>query len=94
MSRSILFLCPRCAKPVCQRAYTMNLAFGFAEDQYCLNCLAKELDQDTETLFRTGLEYVRARTCFQEAWDKLKSPGQCPLPGGGECMYQLCFAGQ
>jgi len=86
---SVLFHCPACGAPVCQRAYTMNLAFGHDEEQLCLNCLAKHYEQPLEELFESGLHYVRSRECFEKAWNKLAEPHQCPLKEN--CAFVLCF---
>lgn len=89
MNPSCLFNCPKCSAPVCQRAFTMNLAFGHDEEQYCLNCLAGTYEQSLEEFFEQGLHYVNSRDCFKNAWEKLKSPNDCPLKNN--CAFEKCF---
>ncbi|MDJ0624747.1 MAG: hypothetical protein QNJ31_00070 [Candidatus Caenarcaniphilales bacterium] len=89
MNSSILFPCPKCSTPVCQRAFTMNLAFGNDEEQYCLQCLSKIYDQNLDDFFETGLHYVMSRDCFKEAWNKLKDKSECPCPD--KCAFNRCF---
>jgi len=86
---SVLFPCPACAAPVCQRAYTINLAFGHDEDQYCLSCLASHYERDIEDLLTLGKHYVDSRECFRKAWDKQSQPQSCPLPE--KCAFSICF---
>lgn len=89
MSVSIVSNCLQCSAPVCQRAFTLNLAFGHDEDQYCLCCLSKLYEQEMKDLFETGLHYVQSRECFQKAWEKQKDPSSCPLPNN--CVFNRCF---
>jgi hypothetical protein len=86
---SVLFSCPKCGKAVCQRAFTMNLAFGHDEEQFCLNCLAAHYGQELPEFFATGLHYVNSRECFQKAWEKLQSPEECPIKEA--CAFGQCF---
>ena len=89
MKHSILFHCPKCGLAVCQRAFTMNLAFGHDEEQFCLNCLAALYEQPLNEFFETGLHYVRSRECFEKAWNKLTEKEECPCKE--TCAFEQCF---
>ena len=81
--------CPQCNKPICRRAYTMCLALGYAEEQYCLNCLGQMHDQDIESMFDFVYGYVQGRDCFKKEWVKMKNKSECPLPN--TCVIGKCF---
>lgn len=83
------FPCPRCNQNICRRAYTMSLALGYAEEQYCLGCLAKMHDQDIESMFDFIYSYVQGRDCFKKEWMKMKEKIECPLPNN--CVIGKCF---
>lgn len=83
------FPCPKCGLAVCRRAYTINLALGYADEQVCLNCLSKMLGQDIESLFDFVSGYIESRDCFKKEWIKMKDKSECPLPE--DCVIKKCF---
>lgn len=83
------FPCPKCNKSICRRAYTMNLALGYAEEQVCLECLSKMHDQDKESMYDFVFGYVDGRDCFKKEWVKMTSKDECPLPN--DCVINKCF---
>ena len=84
------FPCPKCGQDVCRRAYTMNLALGYADEQVCLNCLSKIHNQTMGSMFDFVYGYVQSRDCFKKEWDRMKTKNECPLPR--TCVIQKCFA--
>ncbi|HEY9886474.1 MAG TPA: hypothetical protein V6C96_04360 [Vampirovibrionales bacterium] len=82
--------CSSCGAIVCQRAFTMNLAFGNDEDPFCIKCLAINYGQEKRALFKLGLNYVMNRECFEKAWNKQKEAESCPLKDS--CCFDLCFS--
>ena len=85
------FPCPTCGKNICRRAYTINLALGYSEEQYCLTCLSGKHDQDIESLYDFIYGYIQSRDCFKKEWVKMKEPSECPLPKS--CVIEKCFPG-
>ena len=83
------FPCPKCSKKICRRAYNINLALGFVDEQYCLNCLADLHDQTKESLFDFIYGYIQSRDCFKKEWVKMKDKSECPLPNA--CVVNKCF---
>ena len=83
------FPCPNCSQNICRRAYNVNLALGFVEDQLCLQCLAKMHNQDIESLFDFVYGYIQSRDCFKKEWEKMKTKDECPLPN--TCVVNKCF---
>ena len=75
--------------PVCRRIFNMNLAFGYTEEFYSLQALAKKHDKSMEDIFDMGYDYVQGRECFRKEWDKMKERSECPLPN--DCMIGKCF---
>lgn len=83
------FPCPKCNQSICRRAYTINLAMGYAEEQVCLKCLSEMHNQSIEDLFDFIYGYVESRGCFKKEWDKMTSKNECPLPNN--CVIGKCF---
>ena len=83
------FPCPKCGQDVCRRAYTINLALGYAEEQVCLICLSKMCNQDIGDLFDFVFGYIQSRDCFKKEWVKMKDKSECPLPN--LCVIKKCF---
>lgn len=81
--------CSICAERLCLRQKTINLALGYTEMMYCLNCLEdKEGSTANEILAKTK-KYVLARECFAKEWVKYKNISYCPKPN--ECFPGTCF---
>ena len=85
------FPCPKCGHSVCRRAYTINLALGYAEEQVCLICLSKIHEQEVNDLYDFIFGYIQSRDCFKKEWIKMKTKEECPLPN--ECVIKKCFPG-
>lgn len=83
------FPCPKCSQDVCRRAYTINLALGYVEEQFCLNCLSKMHNQDMDSMFDFIFGYIESRDCFKNEWIKMKAKTECPLPNS--CVINKCF---
>ena len=83
------FLCPKCGLDVCIRAYNINLALGYVDEQVCLSCLSKIHGQDMESMFDFIYDYIQSRDCFKKEWVKMKDKGECPLPNS--CVIHKCF---
>ena len=83
------FPCQTCGKDVCRRAYNMNLALGYVEEQHCLNCLAKLHDQNMSSMFDFVYGYIQSRDCFKKEWMKMTDRSECPLPNS--CVIKKCF---
>lgn len=83
------FPCIECGKSICRRAYNINLALGYVEEQYCLLCLACKHNQTPETLFNFVFDYIQSRDCFKKEWVKMQARNECPLPK--ECVINQCF---
>ena len=83
------FPCPKCNQDICRRAYNINLALGYVEEQYCLNCLSELHNQDIESLFNFVYGYIQSRDCFKKEWVKMKTQAECPLPK--TCVINKCF---
>lgn len=83
------FPCLKCKNPICRRAYNLNLALGYIEEQFCLNCLSETHNQTKEDLFDYIFDYIQSRNCFKKEWDKMTSKNECPLPD--KCVIGKCF---
>jgi hypothetical protein len=89
MNLSIVNQCHSCGAAICQRAFTINLALGFDEEQFCINCLAAQHEQSPTDIFELGYHYVQNRDCFRKAWLKQTDPQTCPLKES--CVFNICF---
>ena len=89
MNLSIVNECSECGAPICQRAFTINLALGYDEEQLCLNCLALKHEKSPTEIFELGFHYVQNRDCFRKAWLRQTNPASCPLPE--TCVFKTCF---
>lgn len=67
----------------------MNLALGYVEEQFCLNCLSSMHNQDIDSMFDFVYGYVQSRDCFKKEWIKMKTKSECPLPNS--CVIEKCF---
>lgn len=67
----------------------MNLALGYVEEQYCLNCLSKMHSQDMDSMFDFVHSYIQGRDCFKKEWIKMTQRSECPLPNS--CVIHKCF---
>ena len=83
------FPCPKCSRSICRRAYTINLALGYVEEQICLNCLSELHKQSIEDIFSFVYGYIQSRDCFKKEWAKMVNKNECPLPF--DCMIEKCF---
>jgi len=68
----------------------MSLALGYAEEEYCLSCLAKMHGYDLESMYDFIYGYVQGRDCFKKEWVKMKDKSECPLPD--LCVINKCFS--
>ena len=82
--------CLKCSKSICRRAYNINLALGYVDEQYCLMCLSVLQEQDIDTLFDFIYGYIQSRDCFKKEWSKMKHKSECPLPSN--CVISKCFS--
>lgn len=83
------FPCPKCGNAICIRAYNINLALGYVDEQLCLPCLSKLHEQDLDSLFDFVYGYIQSRDCFKKEWIKMKDRSECPLPD--LCVIKKCF---
>ena len=83
------FPCINCGSSVCRRAYNINLALGYVEEQFCLRCLSEKHSQTIEGLYDFVFGYIQSRDCFKKEWIKMKTRGECPLPNS--CVIEKCF---
>ena len=83
------FPCTKCSQSVCRRAYNMNLALGYTEEQFCLKCLADFHEQEIESMFDFIYSYIQSRDCFKKEWIKMQDKSECPLPNS--CVINKCF---
>ncbi len=83
------FTCPKCGNNICRRAYNINLALGYVEEQLCLSCLSKLHDQSMDSLFDFIYPYIQSRDCFKKEWVKMITRDECPLPDS--CVINKCF---
>ncbi|MBX2861048.1 MAG: hypothetical protein KTR14_07425 [Vampirovibrio sp.] len=81
------YACDACGKPYCERINIMNLALDFVEDQYCLDCLAKEYEKSEKEMATFVWGYVSARECFLTPWNKFE-PSSCPKLETNTCYCQ------
>ena len=84
------FPCLSCNQSICRRAYNINLALGYVDEQHCLLCLSKMHNQSIENLFDFIYGYIQSRDCFKNEWVKMKNKNECPLPES--CVINKCFA--
>lgn len=83
------FPCPSCSNAICRRAYTVNLALGYVDEQECLECLSKKHSQSKEDLFDFIFGYIQSRDCFKKEWSKMQVKSECPL--STKCVIEKCF---
>ncbi len=81
--------CSVSQRPVCRRAFNINLALGYTEEVYCLPSLAKIYSKSTEEMFDFAWDYIQARECFRKEWRKMQDPSECPLKE--DCVFEKCF---
>lgn len=84
------FPCTKCGKSICRRAYNINLALGYVEEQFCLICLSVMHNQNIESMFDFIYPYIQSRDCFKKEWIKMISKTECPLPD--TCVINKCFS--
>lgn len=82
-----MYACDRCGAMFCERVQIMNLALDYVEEQYCLDCLAKEQDMEPPALAAFARDYVYARECFKTPWDKINARA-CPRIELAQCFCQ------
>lgn len=82
--------CAECAAPLCLRKQVINLALGYADEMYCLVCLAGEKNKDPEDILVSMRDYVHLRECFRTQWLRYRNRNWCPDPKG--CFPNICFS--
>ena len=85
------YSCHNCAKPLCLRKRTINLALGHTEAMYCLDCLAVMNGQQARDILLVTKEYIAGRECFAKEWRRYESENDCPEPK--HCFISECFSG-
>ncbi len=81
------YTCDTCGEPFCERVNIMNLALGFVEDAFCLNCLAQTHNQTEEDMAAFCWDYVKTRDCFKAPWLKFNA-SVCPKISNKHCYCQ------
>jgi hypothetical protein len=87
MSNFFDYYCEQCDAPFCERVHLMNLALDYVETEYCLPCLAQELEQTPESLSAFVWEYICARDCFRNPWQQFNAT-TCPKIEESNCFCQ------
>ena len=83
----LLYACDACGDAFCERVNLMNLSLGLTEQGFCLPCLSTEYELTSEAMAAFCWEYVKARDCFLDPWQKVDAT-DCPKIATHSCYCQ------
>jgi hypothetical protein len=82
------YFCTDCDAAFCERVLLINLALGFEDDAYCLDCLARiQACETPAALVMQVFGYIQARDCFKTPWNAFDAAA-CPRQANQQCYCQ------
>ncbi|MDH4380205.1 MAG: hypothetical protein QE263_09920 [Vampirovibrionales bacterium] len=81
------YACDACGEGFCERVSLMNLSLGLTEQGFCLACLSTEYGRTPEAMAAFCWDYVKARDCFLDPWQKVDA-SECPKLFSQSCFCQ------